>query len=111
MLQAEAEYDLSSYSYELPEEMIAQTPADPRDSSRLMALDRRGGEITHAGFRELGKFLRAGDLLVCNNTRVFPARTLGLRSTGGKVEVFFLREDQPVNWQACCSRATAWPCA
>ncbi len=84
-------------------EMIAQAPAEPRDSSRLMVLHRGSGEIEHAVFRDIGKFLRRGDLLVLNNTRVFPARTLGSRSSGGKVEVFFLRDlGRGIIHRGCC---------
>ena len=106
----DAQYDLSRYDYHLPPEMIAQAPAEPRDSSRLMVLHRLrpasragaggGAEAQHAVFRDIGKFLRHGDLLVLNNTRVFPARTLGSRSSGGKVEVFFLRDLGEGLWEA-----------
>jgi S-adenosylmethionine:tRNA ribosyltransferase-isomerase len=65
-----------------------------------MVLHRADGKIEHVVFRDLGRFLRAGDLLVLNNTRVFPARTLGTRSTGGKVEVFFLRDLGQGLWEA-----------
>jgi S-adenosylmethionine:tRNA ribosyltransferase-isomerase len=88
----EADFDLAKYDYALPPERIAQTPATPRDSSRLMVLERESGQIRHTLFRRIGEFLRAGDLLVLNNTRVIQARTLGTRSTGGKIEVFFLRD-------------------
>ena len=76
-------YDLANYDYDLPREMIAQHAVEPRDSSRLMVLDRASGGITHSVFRDITRFLRPGDLLVRNNTRVFPARLRGLRSTGG----------------------------
>jgi len=94
-----SEYALTSYDYTLPKERIAQQPATPRDSARLMVLHRATGEIEHAVFREIGRFLRSGDLLVLNDTRVFPARTLGLRSTGGKVEVLFLQELDAGTWE------------
>jgi S-adenosylmethionine:tRNA ribosyltransferase-isomerase len=94
------EYDISRYDYELPPERIAQRPAEPRDASRLMVVHRADGKVVHAVFRDLGRFLRAGDLLVLNNTRVFPARTIGMRSTGGKVEVFFLRDLGQGLWEA-----------
>lgn len=100
MSSPEAEHvDVSQYDYDLPKERIAQVPAEPRDSARLLVLDRRSGEIEHAIFRDLGRFLDAGDLLVANDTRVFPARTLGTRFTGGRVEVFFLRETEPGKWE------------
>ena len=88
----EAVHDSSLYDYDLPQEMIAQRPADPRDSSRLLVLHRDSGAIEHRAFSDIGTFLRAGDLLVLNNTRVLPARTYGTRHTGGKIEVFFLRD-------------------
>ena len=68
------QFDLSAYDYDLPREMIAQRPAEPRDSSRLMVLHRDTGRIEHRVFREIGEFLRPGDVLVLTDTRVFPAR-------------------------------------
>lgn len=97
------QYALARYDYELPREMIAQRPAEPRDGSRLMVLERGGTGVRHAVFRELGGFLRKGDLLVVNDTRVFPARVRGLRSTGGKVEVMFLRDLGQGKWEAMVS--------
>ena len=94
------EYDISRYDYELPPERIAQRPVEPRDASRLMVVHRAEGTTEHAIFRDLGRFLRSGDLLVLNDTRVFPARTIGTRSTGGKVEVFFLRDLGQGLWEA-----------
>jgi len=99
-LHEESQYALSLYAYDLPRERIAQRPADPRDSSRLMVLCRDTGDIRHAVFHEIGEFLREGDLLVLNNTRVFPARTFGTRHTGGKVEVLFLRDLGDGRWEA-----------
>lgn len=95
-----AAFDLSQYNYVLPPELIAQSPAEPRDSSRLLVMDRRSGETQHAVFREIGRFLRAGDLLVLNNTKVFPARTIGARTTTGRIEVFFLRDRGEGIWEA-----------
>jgi len=88
----EENYDVSEYDFELPPELIAQRPAETRDASRLLVLDKNTGDIKHVRFNEIGQFLRPNDLLVLNNTKVLPARTLGNRHTGGKVEVFFLRE-------------------
>lgn len=95
-----SEYDLSQYDYVLPPERIAQRPAEPRDSSRLMVLPRKEGAIKHSTFNQIGEFLRPGDLLVLNDTRVFPARAFGVRSTGGRVEVFFLRDLGRGEWEA-----------
>ena len=92
---------LSDFDYELPEHFIAQEPVEPRDSSRLMVLNRADGTITHAVFREIGKFLKAGDLLVANQTRVLPARLFARKiPTGGKVEILLLRREAPAQWQA-----------
>lgn len=83
--------------YDLPAELIAQRPAEPRDASRLLVLHRRDGHIEHRTFREIGSYLRAGDRLVLNDTRVIPARFFCRRSSGGRIEAFFLRSDGP-NW-------------
>ena len=92
---------LSDFDYELPEHFIAQEPVEPRDSSRLMVLNRADGTITHTVFREIGKFLKAGDLLVANQTRVLPARLFARKiPTGGKVEILLLRREAPAQWQA-----------
>ena len=69
----------SDFSYELPKELIAQTPIEPRDASRLMVLDKKTGEISHHIFHEIAEMLRPGDLLVINDSRVLPARLLGVR--------------------------------
>jgi len=89
----------AEFDYELPPEMIAQTPIEPRDGSRLLVLDRRGGEITHRHFRDISEYLRPGDLLVANDSRVIPARLLGRKETGGRVEVFLLKRLQERTWQ------------
>jgi S-adenosylmethionine:tRNA ribosyltransferase-isomerase len=82
----------SELDYELPEALIAQRPAEPRDSSRLMVVDARAGTIAHYVFRGLPRFLRPGDALVLNETKVLPARLLGRRPGGGEVELLFLRD-------------------
>lgn len=81
---------LSAYSYHLPPEHIAQHPADRRDNSRLLVLHTEKNVLQHQRFSDLGKFISPGDMLVVNNTRVFPARLLGKKETGGKAEVFLL---------------------
>ena len=92
---------LSDFDYPLPPNLIAQEPAEPRDSSRLLVLDRENGEIRHAVFREIGEFLTPGDLLVFNDTRVIPARlSAHKRGTGGKVEILLLRRLEPQVWEA-----------
>ena len=80
------------FDYELPKSYIAQQPAEPRDSSRLLILDRASGRVEHRRFGEIGEFLRAGDLLVANDSRVVPARLRAHKSTGGAVEIFLLRQ-------------------
>jgi S-adenosylmethionine:tRNA ribosyltransferase-isomerase len=82
---------LEDLDYALPEELIAQTPVEPRDVSRLLVCRRAGRALEDRVFRELPELLRAGDVLVRNDTRVFPARSYFRRATGGRVEVLFLR--------------------
>lgn len=90
----------ADFDYDLPAEFIAQQPIEPRDASRLLVLDRATGSIQHAHFRELGQFLRPGDLLVLNNTRVIPARLFGRKDrTGGRVELLLLKRQAPRTWE------------
>jgi S-adenosylmethionine:tRNA ribosyltransferase-isomerase len=92
---------LSSFDFELPPELIAQTPAVERSASRLMVVDRATGRIEHAHARDLPSWLRAGDVLALNNTRVIPARLLGHRvPSGGRVECFLLRRIEGSRWDA-----------
>ena len=93
----------SDFYFDLPEELIAQTPLAQRDASRLMCLDRQTGEIEHRHFRELKDMLRPGDCLVLNDSRVLPARLMGERSTGGAVEVVLLRDLGEGRWE-CLTR-------
>lgn len=82
----------SAYDYELPKELIAQNPAEPRDSARLLTVDKKSGRLGHGTFRELAEYLRKGDLLVLNDTRVLPARINGVKKGHSvKVEIFCLR--------------------
>jgi S-adenosylmethionine:tRNA ribosyltransferase-isomerase len=90
----------SDFDYNLPIEYIAQTPVEPRDSSRLLVLDRKMGQIAHTVFRELGQYLKPKDLLVLNETRVIPARVFGRKiPTGGKIEVLLLEKKDEVTWK------------
>ena len=90
----------SDFYYDLPEELIAQTPVEPRNSSRLMVLPRNGGEIKHKHFYDLPEFLKPGDCLVLNNTRVLPARLYGTREdTGAVVEFVLLRQHGNKLWE------------
>ncbi len=87
--------------YILPEELIAQTPVEPRDSSRLLALHRETGVLEHRSFRDIGEYLRPGDLLVANESRVMPARLFARKEPGGgKVEVLLLRQIEGNRWRA-----------
>lgn len=89
------------FYYDLPEELIAQTPIEPRDSSRLMHLNRSTGEIEHLIFSQLDKFLKKGDCLVLNDTRVLPARIFGKRiDTGSVVEFVLLKQLGTTDWEA-----------
>jgi len=90
----------SDFDYDLPEAFIAQTPAEPRDASRLLVLDRQTGQITHRVFREIGAYLHPGDLLVVNRTRVIPARIYARKPTGGRVEILLLRRRDELTWEA-----------
>lgn len=86
-------WNISDFDYDLPEERIAQTPVEPRDSSRLLVVDRATGTLTHRHFRDIGGFLQPGDLLIANQSRVIPARLLGRRAaSGGQVEILLLAE-------------------
>lgn len=90
----------SDFYYDLPEELIAQTPVEPRNSSRLMVLPRNGGKIEHKHFYNLPEFLKPGDCLVLNNTRVLPARLYGTRAdTGAVVEFVLLRQHGNKLWE------------
>lgn len=91
MVPASDTMDIHDYSYTLPKELIAQTPIEPRDSSRLLVLDRETGTIEHRIFRDIEEYLRPGDLLVANQSRVLPARLVGTKEgTGGHAEVLLL---------------------
>ena len=91
------------FFYELPEELIAQSPLPDRSSSRLMLLDRKTGKVGHSVFSRLPEHLRAGDCLVLNDSRVLPARLIGRRATGGAVEVLLLKDMGGGIWE-CLTR-------
>ncbi len=91
----------SDFFYNLPEELIAQTPIEPRNASRLMALNRENGNVTHTVFSSLFNFLKAGDTLILNNTRVLPARIYGTKEeTGARVEFLLLKNLGNNLWEA-----------
>jgi len=89
------DFSLEAYSYHLPPENIAQRPADRRDRSRLLVLDAGDGRISHRGFADIAGYIRDEDMLVVNDTRVFPARLLGRKESGGRAEVFLLGYPMP----------------
>ncbi|MFQ6016146.1 MAG: tRNA preQ1(34) S-adenosylmethionine ribosyltransferase-isomerase QueA [Anaerolineae bacterium] len=91
----------SHFDYDLPSHLIAQTPVEPRHDSRLMVLSRREGTLEHRRFRDIVAYLRPGDLLVCNDSRVIPARLYGRKSpTEGKVELLLLHQQGEGLWEA-----------
>jgi S-adenosylmethionine:tRNA ribosyltransferase-isomerase len=91
----------SDFDYHLPPELIAQTPIEPRDHSRLLVLDRKNGTIEHRRFYDILEYFREGDVMVFNESRVIPARIRGKRaSSGGKVEILLLRRQHPGVWEA-----------
>ncbi len=117
---------VDDFDYELPPSAIAQVPAEPRDASRLLVLDRAASRpgapaLSHATFARVGEWLRPGDLLVVNDSRVIPARLPARRSTGGAAEVLALRQhgDDPLEWEALLrpsrrlpdGRSSAWATA
>lgn len=87
------------FYYELPPELIAQTPLERRDSSRLLVLNRKDGSVEHRHFHDILDYLRPGDCLVLNNSRVLPARLLGKRASGGAVEVLLLKDTGADTWE------------
>jgi S-adenosylmethionine:tRNA ribosyltransferase-isomerase len=92
--------NVSDFDYDLPESYIAQTPLEPRDSSKLLLLDRQTGEIEHHIFREITDYIHPGDVLVLNNTRVIPARLKAFKAeTGGAVEILLLRQLSDSDWR------------
>ena len=95
-------FQTKDYWYDLPEELIAQTPLQKRDASRLMVLNRETGEISHKNFYDIVEYLNPGDCLVMNDSRVLPARLLGHRPTGGAVEVLLLRDLGNNCWECLC---------
>lgn len=91
---------LEDFDYNLPEELIAQTPIEPRDNSRLLVLDRESGNIEHKRFYNILDYLNEGDVLVVNNTRVLPARLFATKPTGAVIEIVLLRQVELNTWEA-----------
>ena len=112
--------------YDLPKELIAQEPASPRDAARLMVLSQKDDSIQHRIFHDLPEYLEPGDLLVVNNSKVLPARIVGIKQpTGAVCELLLLRQVKGDQWEclakpgkrmqrgwtACCSRISARTCS
>lgn len=102
-----SDLQLSSYHYHLPEHLIAQHPADQRDNSRLMVLNRKESSLDHKRFSDLTGLIDERDMLVINTTKVFPARLLGHKETGGKVELFLLEFPTVLENDSSTAKATA----
>ena len=98
-MQEKVQYKKSDFYYDLPEERIAQTPAEPRDSSRLLVYDRQSKQIEDKIFRDIADYLQEGDVLVLNNTKVIPARMYALTEHGGVVEVLLLKRYDLNTWE------------
>ncbi len=100
MIKTDAKNRLSDFDYELPEALIAEYPPEKRPEARLMKISRKTGAIEHHRFHEIESLLRPGDVLVLNDTKVIPARLLGVRKTGGKIEALLLQEFEDGTWDA-----------
>lgn len=96
------QYKKSDFYYDLPPELIAQTPAEPRDSSRMLVYDRTADRVEHRIFRDVTDYLKAGDVLVINNTKVLPARLYAHTPNGGAVEILLLRRLDKDKWEVLC---------
>ena len=91
--------EVTDFDYDLPKELIAQTPIEPRDASRLLVMDKKTVALEHRHFYNLPEYLRPGDVLVFNDTRVMPARLHGTKTTGAHVEVFLLTRKNNTDWE------------
>lgn len=89
----------ADFDYHLPPECIAQTPVEPRDSARLLVMRRSSGELEHRKFHQVGEYLKPGDLVVLNQTRVIPARLFAYKPSGGRVEILLLRYEDANTWE------------
>ncbi len=96
----DAKYDLSTYKYDIPRELIAQKPLPSRDASRLLILDKKSGSITHEKFFKIHDYLNPGDCIVINDTKVFPARLYGVKDkTDAQIELLFLEKKSEYDWE------------
>ena len=101
--------NISDFDYELPDELIAQEPLSARQASKMMVVNRAAGTVEDRMFTDLTDHLSAGDVLVVNNTKVFPARLLGKSETGANVEIFLVRELQDQVWESLARPARRLP--
>ena len=93
----------ADFYYDLPKELIAQTPVEPRDHSRLLALGRKDGKVEHRHFYDIIDYLNEGDLIVANDSRVLPARIYGIKDeTGARVEFLLLKQISGNRWETLC---------
>ncbi len=92
--------DISLFDYNLPKELIAGKPVEPRDAAKLLLLNRKTGKAEHKNFKDIIHYLKKGDVLVLNNTKVIPARLIGNFPTGGKVEIFLVKQIEKDTWEA-----------
>lgn len=95
----------STYKYDLPQEQIAQTPIEPRDHSRLLCYDRKTGKTEHKHFYDILDFLKAGDVVVVNNSKVLPARLFGFKNTGAKIEILLQKRHNLTDWEVIAKPA------
>lgn len=100
---------LSDYRFDLPKKLIAQFPAEPRDSSRLMIVDRKSRTIKHSSFREITQFFAEGDQLILNDTKVIPARVIGTKFSGAKVELLLIKPITDTTWEVLARPARKLP--
>ncbi len=89
----------SSFRFKLPKELIAQEPTKPRDHARLLILDKKNQKLQHDVFKNIGTYLNKGDVIVLNDSKVIPARLIGRKKTGGRVEIFLLHKLKPQTWE------------
>lgn len=91
---------IDEFDYNLPEELIAQHPVEPRDASRLLVLDKKTGDIEHTYFHQIGHYLKPGDVMVINDTKVIPARIYAQKESGAQIELVLLRQLDQHHWQS-----------
>jgi S-adenosylmethionine:tRNA ribosyltransferase-isomerase len=101
--------NVAQFDYDLPPELIAQTPIEPRHASRLLLVNRATGQISHHQFIDLVDLLQPGDIMIANNSRVIPARLFGRKQTGGRVELLLLKQLDALHWEALVGGKRLYP--